>query len=370
MPARLASRQVAPPGHFQFSIPELGIKVRRFYTFAQMLNDFIPIAQAHPELNLPTDRATAELRLDGENALRVSRISGADQYVVFTVPEPTSTPRPDQTCMVQLGRFGDLMIMLPALKHIFDTDGVKPMLMTCREFADILDGVSYVEPWVLDGISWISGLRTAYEGARQYTFKNVIVPKYWDCQGMQPAFVPDETGVLDQSKLAIPIADDEWNSYMFSQWKASGFTRQQIIDWPLVFDKRDLEREATFCKPYFDGTPVVLLNFTGFSNRMWAEPEITDVLKPLMGRVKLVNLKEIRAPRIFDLFGMFDRSLCLVTGDTSTLHLASASKIPLIALQAEGGAGSLVKGNAKLKIRYSEVKSRMHEVREVIEGLL
>ena len=40
-----------------------------------------------------------------------------------------------KTCYVQLGRFGDLMIMLPGWKHLYDTTGEKPNVIACAEFA-------------------------------------------------------------------------------------------------------------------------------------------------------------------------------------------------------------------------------------------
>jgi len=93
-------------------------------------------------------------------------------------------------------------------------------------------------------------------------------------------------------------------------------------------------------------------------------------LRPLIGRVNFVDIGRIKAHRIYDLLGLYDRALCVITGDTSTLHLASCSRVPLIALLADGGAGSIVKGNEVLRLRYHEVGSRRQEIRTAIEKLL
>lgn len=322
------------------------------------------IALARPELGLPTEPHLIDARLDAENALRVSLIEGTHNFLEFTIDSPPVEPQPNQTCFVQLGRYGDVMIILPAMKHIFDTTGIKPVLMICREFAGILDGVSYVEPWPVDGLSWVMGVKTARDGADRY-FKKVFVPKYWDCPGMTPDHVPDE-------KVSIQgVEDDEWNSYMFSQWKSCGFTRRQIIDWPLVFDRRDSNREKLLCDKTIHGEkPVVLYNFSGFSSPMRAEKEVLSSLSRLDGKIQMVNLFDVTAKNIYDLLGLYDRSLCLVTGDTATLHLAAAHKIPMVALVNNGGSGSIVKGNCILKVRYAEIQSRVQEIGKAVEKLL
>ena len=242
MSVRLKSLTVAPPGYFQFSIPKAGIKVARFNTFAEMRRRFIEISRSRPELGLPTDRNQVEEILNSENALRVSLIPNSEDWCIFSVDAPPVTPNPDQVCLVQLGRFGDVMIMLPAMRHIFDTTGIKPVVMIAREFSGVLDGVSYVEPWVLDGVHWIYGVRAAKDAADKY-FKRVLVPKYWDCHGMAaPPSVQEKPLAQNPSKRQVVDSEEEWNSYAYSQWKACGFTRQQMIGWPLVFDRRDAAR--------------------------------------------------------------------------------------------------------------------------------
>jgi hypothetical protein len=249
---------------------------------------------------------------------------------------------------------------------------VKPVIVVCEEFASILDGVSYVEPFVVYGIPWTTGVRRAKAAATAY-YDKVYVPKWWDCSGMEPPPPPQNEPYteLDIRGRKIIVSQSEWDSYQYSQWKACGFTRQQLLDWPLVFDQRDATRERQLVHHHLHPKlPNVLYNFTGISNPMGFEPEVVREMQKLRGKVNMVDVGRIRAHRIYDLLGIFDKALCLISGDTSTLHLASASKVPLIALLADGGAGSIVKGNEVLRLRYSQVRDNVHKMSETIAKLL
>jgi hypothetical protein len=264
------------------------------------------------------------------------------------------------------------MILLPAMKHIFDTTGIKPVVMICQEFAGMLEGCSYVIPWPMTGFSWYGDVKLA-KSIADYWYDTVIVPKWWDCPGLAPPPPrPDEgTVVLNHQGRRMIVAESEWDSYQFSQWKAAGFTKQEMLDWPLVFDHRNEAREAMLASVHMPPKkPVVLYSFGGLSNPMPYEPEVMSELRSLNGRIHLVDLRHVHAERIQDLLGLYDRALCLITGDTATLHLASASKVPMIALVANGGAGSIPKGNTVLKLRYSEVSAKVSLIRATIEKLL
>ncbi len=276
------------------------------------------------------------------------------------------------TCYVQLGRFGDLMILLPGVYREFTRTGIKPVILTCEEFSSVLDGVSYVQPFPVTGVRWSNGVRKAMIAAEKY-YDKVVVPKWWDCHGMDPPPPPlhEPFTELSFDGRRIIVSQSEWDSYQYSQWKACGWTRQEMLDWPLVFDRRSAEREQFLAKAYLNPRrPNVLYNFSGISNPMALEPEVIRELLTLGNRINLVDIGRIRAERIYDLLGLYDRATCLITGDTSTMHLASASSVPMIALIADGGAGSIVKGNAILRLRYSEVRQNVSSIRNAIQKLL
>lgn len=280
-------------------------------------------------------------------------------------------PKTD-TCWVHLGRHGDIMILLPALKYFYDKTGIKPIVMVCAEFLGTLECCSYVRPWPMDGFSWFGDVRLGKRIA-DYWYSNVIVPKWWDCPGLQPPQPkPDEPStVLNHQGRRMVVAASEWDSYQYSQWRATGLGRQQMLDLPLVFDNRNAAREGFLLSHHMNSKkPVVLYNFSGVSNPMPHEPEVLRSLQPLRERIHLVDMRHIRADKVPDMLGLMDRALCSINGDTATLHLAAASTKPHIAIVANGGAGSIPKGNCILKLRHGEVAARVGEIKTAIEGLL
>jgi len=52
---------------------------------------------------------------------------------------------------VNTGRYGDIICFLPVLLNEYKETGVKARLVISKDYASILDGVSYVEPLVFDG---------------------------------------------------------------------------------------------------------------------------------------------------------------------------------------------------------------------------
>jgi len=73
------------------------------------------------------------------------------EYMVerfLTKADEIETPRP-QVCIIELGRYGDIINILPVCRHIAEAYE-KPHLMVSREFASVLDGVSYVVPEIVD----------------------------------------------------------------------------------------------------------------------------------------------------------------------------------------------------------------------------
>ena len=85
-------------------------------------------------------------------------------------------PAPGPTCFVMLGKFGDLIHMLPVFLHTFKRDKVKPVVMVSDQFASVLDGVSYVTPWVVP-MKWPDGIpaaRAEAEKPKARVFDNLV----------------------------------------------------------------------------------------------------------------------------------------------------------------------------------------------------
>ena len=147
------------------------------------------------------------------------------------------------TVWCHLAKYGDIMIMLPAWKAIYDATLVKPVVMVAEEFSNIFEGVSYVTPWPVKLVWWRDSYIAVKEAIKRYG--HCYVPKFWDCKGAKPPLKRGEpTTTLKFQGRDIVVSASDWESYQLSQWEYSGFTRQQMLDWPLVFDKRNAGRLA------------------------------------------------------------------------------------------------------------------------------
>lgn len=214
------------------------------------------------------------------------------------------------TCFVQLGRIGDVLNSLPlAWEH--SRRGPKPFFMIGSEFAPVLDGCSYVEPFPWSG-DW-----TDLAGALDYAKKNF-----------------DEvycTQVYSKNYFHNPRTD----SFCKDSWAQIGRT-----DWsslPLVFDLRDKAREQRMLNAWqwTPDKPVILVATSGNSSpfkhahdleeRIWDEFEKTHDIIPL----------DFKAERFFDLLGLYDVASCLVTIDSAPMHLAHSSRVPVVALVSD-----------------------------------
>jgi hypothetical protein len=270
---------------------------------------------------------------------------------------------------VQLGKFGDIMILLVGMKHIFDETGSKPVMLTSTDYGTILEGVSYVQPWI-EPLHWVNDLGRARRMAES-RFGWAICPKWWDDpRHLPPPVLNGEkttTLMFAGRKIEIPAA--QWDSYQLSQWRAAGFKTQEMLDWPLVFDRRNMTRELELRKQVFrTNKKKLLVNLVGGgSSRFGFDSEVNSVIGAFRNEFEVVDMARIRAHRIFDLLGLYDAAAGMVTVDTSTLHLAGAHRLPYVAYLANGGGGSIPKGNCTLAMRYHETIKRLDELRQQLQ---
>lgn len=260
----------------------------------------------------------------------------------------------EPVCNITLGKLGDAMILLPGMKAIYDATGIPPVFMISDEFASVLDGVSYVEPWVVH-LNWFKEVGKALDMALS-KFRTVLVGKWWDIPGAKPPLILDDSPktTLMQHGRTFQVSTKEWDSYQSSQWRYSGFSLSQMMTLPLVFDRRDAKRESDLRRRVFKtDRPKVLVNLFPGGTSPWPYGNTFNPTFTANG-FEVVNLSMIQAERIYDLLGLYDHAAGLVTSDTATLHLAGASHVPYIAFVNNGGLGSIPRGNCVLKVRYKD----------------
>jgi hypothetical protein len=148
-----------------------------------------------------------------------------------------------------------------------------------------------------------------------------------------------------------------------------GFTLSEWIRLPLIFDRRDGAREQKLVDYMrgFEKRPIILYNFNAISAPYGYSGELMRAIRNSFGNTfKFIDVGSITAYRIYDLLGLYDNAVGLITVDTSTLHLAPASSIPYIAYTVDGWRTSVPKGNCVLNVKYSKTLEYMKQALESI----
>jgi len=268
------------------------------------------------------------------------------------------------------GRYGDIIQIIPCWLEIYRRTGIKPSVIVSREFASVLDGVSYVVPIVINETYY-----PAMPKARQLAEKmcmNAIVPRWWLDDNEHAAMVAESAKgdfIIQCHGKGWGVDIAKWPDYGTSMASRCGFTLDEWKSLPLVFDKRDYEREKKLSAFVIGkrNRPVILYNFTAVSAPFGHSGEIFRALKNSFGNTfRFVDLGSITAYRIYDLLGLYDLAVGLITVDTSTLHLAPASRIPYIAFTVDGWRSSVPKGNCVFHAKYSNAWEQVQRAMNAI----
>lgn len=209
---------------------------------------------------------------------------------------------------IQLGRYGDLMNLLPALQP---GSGEKKTVVVAREFADLLDGVSYVKAKVFEGShDQVAKARAQNPGAK--------VAQIWG------------------DNMAPPRGEN----FQRDSWARIG-RGHRWEQMALTFDRRDAAREYALANRVLGlevakelpHKPFVLVNTSSHSSPFQkGEKLLAELRADLSDHFDVVDISNVKAERIYDLLGLYDRANMLVTVDSAPLHLATASSIPVCAL--------------------------------------
>jgi hypothetical protein len=281
----------------------------------------------------------------------------------------------NQKAFTLLGRYGDSIIALPAFRHIADSDGVKPLVITSSKFAGIYDGVGYVETAVIPDDTGEN-----YKLAAQYALENKLNPRvlrFW----MDPRKEVPETPMnpLDSSVSfrgkTYHVNFTKWKSYQHAIFDRTGVPLDLMNRLPLVFDSRNRSREkrlvAETLRANKKDLPVLLYAMQGHTSSLAARPEVEQEIFKWKEKYFLVDLSKIVAEKPYDLLGLFDAAKLLVTIDTMHLHLAAASPVRFIAYlhDANGDWGmSAPSKNCMTSIRYRKARALLGKLNNFISS--
>jgi hypothetical protein len=117
---------------------------------------------------------------------------------------------------IQLGRYGDLILLLPAWREMHQRTGRKPIVVCSYQYCTVLEGVSYVDKSILS-VDWWMGIPEAIKRAKGHRWSFVVT----QCYGR-------EWGVNLK----------QWPNFMSSMWDQAGLL-SELKTLPLIFDNRD-----------------------------------------------------------------------------------------------------------------------------------
>lgn len=275
---------------------------------------------------------------------------------------------PQPLVIVLLGRAGDCIQILPCLLEIYRRTGLTPIQVICQDYAPLLDGVSYVQPHPISG-HWWKSIPQARQIAENLFGGGVVLP-WWDEDPKHAAMISEGARgdfVIQCHAQHWGVDITKWPSYGVSMASRLGFTQEEWVRLPLVFDRRDPTREEQLFQRVVgrESKPIILYNFTGASSPFPFWPEVINPIRAQFGRIfKFVDLGSIRAHRIYDLLGLYDRAIGMLTSDTATLHLAPAAAphFQYIGFTVNGWSSSVPKGNCVLHVKYSDTRQKLQEV--------
>lgn len=260
-------------------------------------------------------------------------------------------PNTEKFAIILMARLGDVCNFLPVALDVFKRTGNKPDWYISLHFASIF-GVSYVNP---------IKIQFAYE----------------------------------RTDLAIALAEKSGATVMMAQtfgrlwrgrhdicynrlaWVNTGYGEHfdDTVKFPLIFDRRDPEREARLCERVLTGTkPVLLLSIAcGRSSPFAAHHLFSEAIKRKWEtHFQIVDLCKTRASRVYDILGLMEKAALLVTGDSFAVHLAAAvQKLPVVFLcNNEPFLASDTRCNVVLRLRYAEWFARIQEVHGAIRNFV
>jgi hypothetical protein len=234
------------------------------------------------------------------------------------------TEKPASRLVIQLGRAGDVINILPLLYQEYLAKGVKQRLMVAKQYADILEGTSYIDPVIYDGdfaditgaIDYAKGLGVEYTTAQVVGISDVIVSQVYGNQH-HPKIICDSFA-KDSYKLLGKL--DLWPSQP-----------------PLVFDRRDKKREKRLYKYIPTLKPWIVVSTGGISSPFPYRELLWEILNHCLPEFHIVDLAKIKAERMYDLLGIMDHrnTEAMILTDSGPLHLSCATIKPVHALIAD-----------------------------------
>ena len=113
--------------------------------------------------------------------------------------------------------------------------------------------------------------------------------------------------------------------------------------------------------------PIILVSTTSFSSRYKYADKLIATLRGL--DAEIIDMDNVRAKKVYDLLGLYERADCLVSVDTMHHHLSRASYLPVVLLRNDGWKGSHPVPQVRASWRYSELED-LSKVAEAVTKIV
>lgn len=249
-----------------------------------------------------------------------------------------------------LGRSGDICTLLPALLATYKATGRKPTLIVSKDYATLLEGVSYVEPMVWPGSFDRPGMALSWARSQKKFTAPTVDCTVYNPHGHtpRPVCLSFDREIWHRSK--VPAAFDSV---------------------PLIFDRRDRVREQILLeKCGIDGTPFVLTALKGVSSPFADGPKLYKALETELAasQIKTIDISDLKAQKPYDLLALYERAQGLVAIDSFPLHLAKAvPALTTVALIVDGPTEwhrSAPRRHHALRLLYHEALKKSQQIAE------
>jgi hypothetical protein len=252
------------------------------------------------------------------------------------------------TCILQLGRWGDIINVLP-LVHMTSYP-----IVVGKGFESLAKSIDYarVVPVPVDATDFQGGLAVA-----KRMFKNVRAAQV---NNHTPPDFSLPHGFMEQAYRNAGAHREFLAGHFnripaFTRDKAAevNLTRRVLGDWPVV-------------KP-------ILVCTSGFSSPFPYAALVLGTVRRFAGGHPVVDISQVRAEKFTDMLGLFDAARALVTIDTGVLHLAGAhGKIPYFAFlqdRPNPWYKGYCRGNVRMRCGYTAAPNQLQLIQSFLQRL-
>lgn len=240
-----------------------------------------------------------------------------------------------RVAIICLGAFGDCCNALPIALYQWSM-GHHVTFFIAKEFASLLDGVTYCDREIWDG-HYSEPLKAAEFAESSGKYDRIMIVQ---CYG-------------------TPV-ERQTDSFCKEAWALVGM----LNHWGklrLWFDNRNVYREDIWINAATadnSNRPILLVSHSGKSSPFPYSRELLEILVPLRNVFMIMDISDVKCERFYDLLGLMEASACLITTDSGNLHLANAVPsllvIALVTDRPDMWHGSPAQPNHVLRIRYGD----------------